>query len=102
MEKNELVSAATVLPQVIEVGLEWKRKFEAAERRYQCAEEKMQIYRETAEQFKDRICCLEDAIRWALGEDRSDFGENKPQPNENGFVPEFWWREELRKRSSLK
>jgi hypothetical protein len=39
---------------------------------------------------------LRGAIRWALGEGRSDFGDNV-QPN----APRYWWRAELRRRAGL-
>lgn len=38
---------------------------------------------------------LADAIRWALGEGDSDFGEVVPHANEG----RYWWRSELRKRA---
>ncbi len=41
---------------------------------------------------------LHDAIRWALGEGNSNFGENAPDDVKK---KPYWWRTELRKRAGL-
>lgn len=51
---------------------------------------------EALKQTEERRQQLEDAIRWALGEGGSNFGDNKP-----ASAPPFWWRSELRRRSGL-
>lgn len=43
---------------------------------------------------------LEGAIRWALGEGDSDFGDNIPLAYK-GRAGAFWWRTELRRRAAL-
>jgi hypothetical protein len=48
---------------------------------------------------KARVAELEAAIRWALGEGDSDFGDNIPPSN--GRPRPFWWRTELRERAKL-
>lgn len=48
----------------------------------------------------------EEAIRWALGEGDSDFGDHMPEPK---LIPDlsvmrihtYWWRDELRRRAAL-
>lgn len=45
---------------------------------------------------RERIAALTAAIRWALGEGDSDFGDNKP----TNLGP-FWWRIELSRRARL-
>lgn len=46
-----------------------------------------------------RIAELERAIRWALGEGDSDFGDHLPDDLRK--APPFWWRTELRKRAGF-
>ena len=46
--------------------------------------------------LNERICEMEAAIRWALGEGDSDFGNNVPDG-----APRYWWRTELGKRAAL-
>lgn len=44
---------------------------------------------------------LEAAIRWALGEGDSDFGDHKPERVEGKVYPQYWWRYELRERAGI-
>ncbi len=39
---------------------------------------------------------LHRAVQWALGENDSDFGDNKPEN-----AKPFWWRKELRERAGM-
>lgn len=55
-------------------------------------EELARLLRGTEEQRQT----LERAIRWALGEADSDFGEQKPDN-----AKPYWWRAELRKRAGM-
>lgn len=45
---------------------------------------------------------LREAIRWALGEGNSDFGDKIPEPRAGRPFPLYWWRTELRERAALK
>lgn len=49
-----------------------------------------------ARKLEARIRDLEVAIRWALGEGDSDFGDAVPVD-----APRYWWRKELRRRAAL-
>lgn len=48
----------------------------------------------TVAELEARIKELEDAVRWALGEDVSDFGDII-----NPEKGKYWWRDELRARA---
>lgn len=50
----------------------------------------------TKKELETRVAQLEDAVRWALGEGDSDFGENFV----DGKGP-FQWRGELRERAGM-
>lgn len=45
---------------------------------------------------KERIEELESAVKWALGEGDSNFGDNIP---DGVPINKFWWRSELRARA---
>jgi hypothetical protein len=54
------------------------------------------------EGLTERVTVLEAAIRWALGEGDSDFGDNIPTVRFLGGKPaRYWWRTELRERAAL-
>lgn len=54
---------------------------------------------EALKRTEERRQQLEDAIRWALGEGKSNFG----QFTDNATVKSkpYWWRTELRERAGL-
>jgi hypothetical protein len=68
---------------------ELRTRFEAHDA---CLTNKLELVKQL-QQENDR---LRDAIRWALGEGDSDFGNNL-----TGNEPRYWWRKELRKRAAM-